>query len=666
MTAVGLSVEGLSLDYAMPRGTLQALRDVSFSVAPGDLLALVGESGSGKSTIGFACAGWMAPNARRIAGRILIDGQEVTARDRGRRVAMVFQDPGTALNPAMRLIDQVTEVLRTLRGMDAGAAEAEAMALMARVRLPDADRLARRFPHEVSGGEKQRVLIAMALAARPRLLVCDEPTTALDATTAIGILDLIAGLRRDEGLAVLYITHDLGIAAQVADRAAVLYAGRVVERGGAATVLRVPTHPYTRLLLHSLPDPHGAERRLPAPLPGGPPDLRRRPQGCVFVARCPIAAEACDQPPPTLTIGDHEVSCCRIEEARELMPPQGRVPEAPTATGPLLAVEDLVVTHGRRRLFSHDAPVRAVAGISFEIGAGECFALIGESGCGKSSALRALSGLSGFAGDITFDGRRLQDGAAFPKAWRQSIQLIFQQPDQSLNPRLRIGTTLGRPLALYHGMGGAALRREVAAWLERVRLPASYATRFPHELSGGEKQRVAIARAFAARPRLVLCDEVTSGLDVSVQAAILDLLAQLRQETGVALLMVAHDLNMVQQFADRVAVMYLGRIMELRTLRERFASPMHPYAEALLAAAPVPDPAISVRRLRLEGSLPSPAAPPPGCPFVTRCPRRIGPLCDKPPPWRPRGNGQGLLCHIPLNELTAVPPIWQRADGRQD
>ena len=661
MSGSGLSVEGLSLDYAMPRGTLQVLRDVSFSVAPGELLALVGESGSGKSTIGYACAGWMAPNARRIAGRILIDGQEVTPQDRGRRVAMVFQDPGTALNPAMRLIEQITEVLTTLHGMDAGAAEAEAMALLARVRLPDAGRLARRFPHEVSGGEKQRVLIAMALAARPKLLVCDEPTTALDATTAIGILDLIAALRRDEGLAVLYITHDLGIAAQVADRAAVLYAGRVVERGTAATVLRAPTHPYTKLLLHSLPDPHGVERRLPAPLPGGAPVLRNRPPGCVFVARCPIAAEACAEPPPTVAAEGHEVTCCRVDEARRLNPSPGRVPQPPAASGPLLAVEDLVVTHGRRRLFGNEVPVQAVAGVSFEIAAGECFALIGESGCGKSSALRALAGLSGFAGGITFEGRRLQDGATFPKAWRQAIQLIFQQPDQSLNPRLRIGTTLGRPLSLYHGLRGAALQREVDAWLERVRLPAAYASRFPHELSGGEKQRVAIARAFAARPRLVLCDEVTSGLDVSVQAAILDLLAQLRQETGVALLMVAHDLNMVQQFADRVAVMYLGRIMELRRLRERFASPMHPYAEALLAAAPVPDPAISVRRLRLEGPLPSPATPPPGCAFVTRCPRRIGPLCDKPPPWRPRGEGEGLLCHISLEDLAAVPPIWGHA-----
>jgi peptide/nickel transport system ATP-binding protein len=662
----GLRVEGFSIEYRTPRGPVRALRDVSLAVGSGRLLALVGESGSGKSTLAFAAAGWMAPNAAIRGGRVLLDGRPVGPADRGRRVAMVFQDPAAALNPSMRLGPQVAEVQMRHRGLDARAAAREAEALLARVRLPDPAAIAARYPHEVSGGEKQRTLIAMALAARPRLLVCDEPTTALDATTAVGILDLIAALRREEGLAVLYVTHDLGIAARVADLATVLYAGTVVESGVAATVLHAPAHPYTRLLLASIPNPHAAERHLPAPLPGAPPDLREPPPGCVFAPRCPLAAEICAAQPPLAGDERHSAACWRAEEARRLATPEGaQAAIGAAAAAPLLEVRDLVVTHGRPRLLDRltgrARTVRAVAGVSLTIRAGETFGLIGESGCGKTSLLRTLAGLSPFAGTVALGGEAVRDGARFPHTWRRDIQLVFQHPDQSLNPRMRVGATLARPLVLHRGLSGGGLRREVMEWLERVRLPAHYAARWPHELSGGEKQRIAIARAFAAGPKLVLCDEVTSGLDVSVQAAVLDLLRRLQRATGVALLLVSHDLNMVQGIADRVAVMYLGRIMEARQLAGPFAPPMHPYSEALLAAAPVPDPAVAARPVRLEGPLPSPANPPPGCPFATRCPRRLGPVCDTPPPWRATRPEDGLLCHIPIEDLAAVPPIWRRA-----
>jgi peptide/nickel transport system ATP-binding protein len=661
----GLAIADLSIGFRTPRGLVQALRNVSLEAPPGRVTALVGESGSGKSTLAFAAAGYLAPNARLTGGPVLLDTTPVVEADRGRRMAMVFQDPAGALNPTLMLGEQVAEVLRLVRGLSAADAARETLALLARVRLPDAEAIARRYPHQASGGEKQRVVIAMALAAEPRLLIFDEPTTALDATTAAGILDLIAELTRGRNLAVLYITHDLGIAARLADAIAVLYAGVIVESGPTARVLTAPRHPYTRLLLACVPDPHASDRRMPAPMHGGLPDPVNPPRGCVFAARCPLAEPQCETGPPSLwRDGSHSAACRRAEAAAQLVPPSGATVVSRRGAAELLSIHDLVVTHGRitllDKLFGGSGAVRAVAGVSLALAQGETLGLIGESGCGKSSLVRAVAGLLPFHGRIAFDGAEIADGAARPRPWRRFIQIVFQHPDQSLNPRMRIGAALARPLALHRGLSGAALHREVEAWLERVRLPPAFAARWPHQLSGGEKQRVAIARAFAAGPKLVLCDEVTSGLDVSVQAAILDLLRRLQAETGVALLMISHDLNMVQQVADRIAVMYLGRIVETRALAGPVAPPMHPYTEALLAAAPVPDPAISARPVRLEGSLPSLRNPPPGCVFATRCPRRIGPICDTAPPWRDTASGK-IACHIPVDELNAVPPIWSAA-----
>jgi peptide/nickel transport system ATP-binding protein len=654
----GLAIDALGITYRTARGKIAAVRDVSLAVAQGEVLALVGESGSGKSSLAFACAAHAAPNAT-MQGRIALDGTPITTADRGRRVAMVFQDPQAALNPTLTLGAQVHEVFARIHGMAVNAAREATLAVLARVGLPDPSAIALRHAHETSGGEKQRVVIAMALAANPRLLVCDEPTTALDATTAAGIVALLSDLRRQAGLAVLYITHDLALAARIADRIAVLYAGCLVEEGPAERVLHAPRHPYTRLLLAAVPDPHGAARVLPAPLPGRLPDLAALPPGCVFAPRCALRQAACDVAQPKLTAAPHR-SACLFSDLVSTLPVASSAVAPAAPAPPLLAVAALSARHGRRglldRLAGRDVRTKAVDAIDLDVRPGEVFGLIGESGCGKTSFLRALAGIGGFTGTIRFDGAIIAGDMARAAVWRRDIQLVFQNPDASLNPRMRIGAALARPLALHAALSGAALRTAVADWLARVKLPENFATRFPHQLSGGEKQRVAIARAFAARPKLVLCDEITSGLDVSVQAAILALLLQLRAETGVALLMVSHDLNLVQQVADRIAVMYAGRIVERRALTGRLAAPMHPYTEALLAAAPVPDPAVQVRQVLLPG----PGAPGPGCAFAPRCPRCLGAVCDTTPAIQETPTG-ALACHIAVENLATIDAIWSRA-----
>ncbi|MCC7272545.1 MAG: ABC transporter ATP-binding protein [Alphaproteobacteria bacterium] len=670
-----LAIERLSVGYRVRGGTLQALRDVSLTIAPGEVVGLVGESGSGKSTLAYAAVRYLAANAAIGAGRVLLAGEDLLEATpqalrqiRGRRIGMVYQDPGTALNPSLRLGEQVAELLRTHLGLDARAAEARTAELLRMVALPDPQFIMRRYPHEVSGGEKQRVLIAMAFACDPDLLVLDEPTTALDATTAAGILDLIRALQQRTGVAVLYITHDLGIVAEIAQRLAVIYAGTIVEEGPTEAVLRRPRHFYTRMLLASLPNPARiAERRRLVSFPGLPPDLRAPPAGCVFADRCPAVEAACRTAPPVLA-GDAQKSACRradIVAASDL----GVRPVAAANGGggeALLRAEGITVEYRRIGILDRlrgrpGDRVSAVSDVDLVLARGETVGLVGESGCGKSTLARALSGLVAWQGRLVFDGRPIAAAAAMDRAYRRRVQLVFQNPDQSLNPRMRIGTILSRPLRLYHALSGKALAREIAAWLDRVRLPESYARRHPHELSGGEKQRVAIARAFAADPAVVLCDEITSGLDVSIQAAILNLLMDLQAARGTTLLLISHDLNMVQHFADRIAVMYLGKLVELRPAYGMARPPFHPYSEALLAAVPVAEPGLHARAVRLHGPLPSPKNPPAGCRFHSRCPRKLGAVCEAaPPPVRTAEDDHWIRCQIPLGELAAVPPIWQR------
>ena len=520
-----LRVEGYGLNY----GAVPALAGIDLRIGQGETLGLVGASGSGKTSLAWAILRMLPPSARESGGKILLGTDELRAMPRrqmaklrGRRIGMVFQDPSTSLNPALRLGTQLTEVLRRHQGLGRRAAVAQAEEWLAHTGLPDPRGIMQRYPHQASGGEKQRVVIATAFACRPELIIFDEPTTALDVITAARIVELFARLRAEARIAALYISHDLPLVARVAGRVAVLEGGRIVEEGPAEQVLAAPAAPATRRLLDAIPS---AGHRLVGPA---------------------------------------------------------------TATAGLLQLDDVTVTYGRRgrlgRLLGLPAPVDGARGVSLGVADGEILGVLGESGSGKSTLARAISGLAPYRGGIGFAGALRAGGAAMPAAWRRQIQLVFQNPDASLNPRHRVGTILSRPLRLA-GVAAREVGPRVAAMLEEVGLPADFAGRHPHELSGGQKQRVAIARAFAAAPRLVLCDEVTAALDVVVQAEIARLLVALQARHGTAFLFITHDVALVRQLAHRVAVMYRGELVDLFAAQDFTAPDRHPYTKALLAAA---------------------------------------------------------------------------------
>jgi peptide/nickel transport system ATP-binding protein len=657
MTASGqtlLQVEGLSLQYRMAGLPATVLQHADLTVAAGEIVGLVGESGSGKSSLAFSLLRYLAPNARITGGRIIFEGEDLVraaparlAALRGRRIAMLFQDPSTALNPGMRLGEQVAEGLRHHRGLDRAAADAETAKLLDAMHLPCPRVIMQRFPHEVSGGEKQRVVLAMALAGDPALLVMDEPTTALDATTSVGVLALIREMRAKTDLGVLYISHDLGNVARIADRVAVMYAGTIVEEGPTGQVLDAPAHVYTRMLMASLPNPAQTAQRRRLVDFGDPATEWQRPvQGCRFVPRCPLAIEACHIQPPKLSgAGDHRSACLRPHEATSfLLPLTTPAPMAIAPGAPVLVAGRISVTY-------RGQAQAAVSGVTLSIAAGETLGLVGESGSGKSSFLRGLIGLAPVTGTAMLEGQPI---ASLRGRDRRRIQVVFQHPEQSLNPTMRVADSLARPLALYDGLRGAALDRAVAEWLGRVRLPAHYAKRFPNELSGGEKQRVAIARAFAARPALVLCDEITTGLDASVQAAVLNMLTELQASQQTALLLVSHDLNMVQHFADRVAVMHRGRLVETRPVYGLSPPPYHPYTEMLLAAMPVAQPGLTARIVPTRVG----ATPAAGCSFAGACPHRPDDRCLDAPPIQTIDDRHWIACHLSPATLGAVPPIW--------
>jgi peptide/nickel transport system ATP-binding protein len=674
VTAPLLDVRDLSVGYATARGIVRAVRGLSVTVRAGEVVGLIGESGSGKTSAAYAIMGHLPANGRIVTGAIWFDGVDLAAAPAravralwGRRIAMVFQNPATSLNPSFPIGDQLTETLRAHARLGRAGAWTQAAEWLDRVGLPDPERLMRRYPHQLSGGEKQRALIAMAFSCRPRLLLLDEPTTALDATTAAGIMDLLERLTTETQTAALFITHHLDTMARIARRVVVMYAGTVVESGPTAHVLEAPAHPYTRALVAAVPAPVGPPRRLPS-LPGTLPDLVQPPAGCIFQARCPFVDDACRAAViPLERAGDRAVACVRLRDIQE-QPVAAEPLSRRDAGTPLLDVQSLRVAYPAGPQTPGLLPwrrppaVQAVDGVTAGVAVGETLGLVGESGCGKSTLARALVGLQEFQGRVALEDTVLSGRPVkVPAAYRRDVRLIFQHPDASLNPRKRVRDILGRPLRLY---GLAPTRREqdlrAGELLQKVRLPKAYLDRYPHELSGGEKQRVAIARAFAGRPRLVICDEVTSGLDVSVQAAIVNLLLDLQAESGTSLIFISHDLNLVRTVADRVAVMYLGRIVETGAAGRVYEPPFHPYTEALLAAAPIPDPAVGVRRVRLTGPLPSPAQPPRGCRFHTRCHRKLGAVCeDVDPPTQVVAPGHGIACLIPAEDLRRVPPVWR-------
>ncbi|MDQ5828377.1 MAG: ABC transporter ATP-binding protein, partial [Actinomycetota bacterium] len=584
-SAVG--IEGLSISYLRRGRPLRVIEDLDLSIRPGEAYGLVGESGCGKSTVAMALMRYLPQNAVVDSGRIMFAGEDLLRADeatlrrwRGSRMAMVYQDPASALNPSMRVGAQIAEVYRQHLEMDKTAAFEEAGAMLEKVRITDPGKVLRRYPHQLSGGQQQRVMIAMALSTDPELLVLDEPTTGLDATVEAEVLDLVEQLRSDFDTSILFISHNLAVVGRVCERVGVLYAGRLIEEGPSEELLRLPRHPYTLGLLRCVPR-RGMRKdvlRL-EPIPGSLPPLGADLPGCVYAPRCPIARERCHvEPPPPYDTGDGRISRCHYHNEVSEIPPgeqQAAPPSPPTDGAVLLRVEDLTKSYE-----TSGASVQAVDGVSLEVRQGEVFGLVGESGSGKTSLARCLSGLvDASAGDVTLEGFKLSVREHRRNAeLRRKVQMIFQNPDTSLNPRHSVRRILGRALRLLAGIKG---RREqegrMQALASSVRLEPRHLQVHPSALSGGLKQRVAIARAFAGEPALVLCDEPVSALDVSVQAAILNLLLDVQTDREVSYLFISHDLNIVRYLADSIGVMYLGQLVDVGPAGAVFEPPHHPY-----------------------------------------------------------------------------------------
>ena len=665
-----LEVTDLRISIPTEAGLIEAVRGVSFAMEAGDTLGVVGESGSGKTMLALAALG-LVPKSAKVSGSIRLDGRELLnctpaqwRSIRGARVSMVFQDPMTALNPMYKVGWQVAECVRLHERVSRSAAWRRAVDLLGDVGLPQPAQLAHRYPHELSGGMRQRVVIAMAIANSPRLIIADEPTTALDVTVQALILDTLRTIREQTGAALMVISHDLGVLAEIAERIMVMYAGKGVEIGSAPDVFADPRVPYTAGLLASLPPVDKRAERLPA-IPGIPPTGIGYGAGCAFAPRCPLAAEPCAADPQLLPVAAGHLAACHFagQEAASLSP----APEvslirrtwqdgagttaipAPGSDGAVLAVRDLTKNFRIRGSgFRSYATVHAVSGISLDLKSGRCLGLVGESGCGKSTVARLLMRLEQpTSGSIKLNGTELtglDDGALRPL--RRDLQMVFQDPYSSLNPRLSVGEIVGEPFKVHKIAGRSGRVRELLA---AVGLDPDAAVRFPAEFSGGQRQRIGIARALALKPQVLILDEPVSALDVSIQASILNLLRDLQQERDMAYLFISHDLAVIRQVADEIAVMHLGVIVEQGPAEAVCEHPAHPYTVALLSAVPVPDPLRKPARDRilLHGELPSATSPPSGCRFRTRCWKADERCAAEEPPLLQIAGSHLVACHYP-------------------
>jgi peptide/nickel transport system ATP-binding protein len=659
-TAPALHLQDLEVAYTVRGRDREVLRGVTLTVERGHAYGLVGESGCGKSTAALAIVQYLPRNGKVTAGTISIAGHDVVGLSgaslralRANDVSMVYQNPGASLNPSIRVGRQVAEVF-TVRGTPRAEALERAQEALRLVQIADPSSVMQRYPHQLSGGMQQRVVIAMALAKDPSLLILDEPTTGLDATVEAEVLDLVAGLQAELHTSVLFISHNLGVIAKMCDRVGVLYAGRLVEEGETQRVLHDPRHPYTVGLLRCIP--RGGVRKDHGRLdtiPGFLPNVGDQLPGCVFAARCTLAEDRCHtDEPPLHELGDGHTSRCHFHERAQTLPRETTadldVPPIDRGLEPLLRFDDL------GKVFKqHGHEINALVGVSAAIWPGETLGLVGESGSGKTTLARTLLGIvEPTSGGVMLDGRGLR-----PRLGQRTtddvraLQIVFQNPDNALNRRHTVGRILRRTLRKLARVTGSAAETRMLELMHSVRLAERYVSARPVQLSGGLKQRVAIARAFAGDPKLVVCDEPTSALDVSVQAAILNLLVELQAERGVSYLFISHDLGVVRYISDRIAVLYLGRLMELGPADVVFEGPHHPYTEALLSAVPTIDGG-GRERIRLEGDIPSAAEPPSGCVFQTRCPRKVGAVCETTePPLVEVDGGHLMRCHIPIDEL---------------
>lgn len=665
-----LSVNNLSVQFSVQKRFATAVNDFSLNIEPGECVGLVGESGCGKTTTGLAIMRLLPNNGKISSGNVVLNGIDLASLaenemrlHRGKSVALIPQDPMSSLNPTMKIGRQIGEGLQIHNGASDAEARKRALEVLEMVEMPRPAERLDQYPFELSGGLRQRVIIAMGLVCSPSLLIADEPTTALDVTIQAQILDILDNLRSELKMAMLLITHDMGVIAGRTDRVVVMYAGKKAEESPTTELFSHMRHPYTQALLASMPSMENTNKHELSSIAGMPPDLSKEIVGCRFAPRCSFATDQCRQnDPPLEGDGAHRFAC--FHPVAGPQPVVVHTSEASLAAAPkkeLLRATGLVKEFPiKSGVIRHKVgAIHAVSDASFTLYEGETFGLVGESGCGKTTIGRMLVGLETLtAGEVYFDGELVSAKGHKPtRESRRDRQMMFQDPYASLDPRMKVAQILGEPLAIQHVGNNAEQKQRVSELLSSVGLDPQVADRYPHEFSGGQRQRIGLARALALNPRLIVADEPVSALDVSVQAQILNLMKELQRQYGMSYVMVSHDLAVVYYMADTIAVMYLGKIVEIGDAESVFRSPAHPYTQGLLDAVPVPDPtAAKSRGVRVSGELPSAINPPSGCRFRTRCSHAQDICAQEEPQMRSFGVSQEAACHFPMKTPVTLSP----------
>ena len=663
-------VKNLSVGFKSQKGNeISILKNITTNIKKGETVGIVGESGSGKSTLALAMMGYVKQGLFTMDGECIFNSSNLLTMDnrelekiRGRKIAMIPQNAGQSLTPNLKIGYQIDEALKLHTNLNKIERDKKISELLNKVRLPSPETIALRYPHELSGGQQQRVAVGMALAGNPDLLLLDEPTTGLDVTTQAHVLELLNFIAKDTGTSMVYVSHDLGAIAQVSDRIIVMYSGEIVLEGPARDILKQPVHPYTYGLLKSIPKLSLAG--LPDSMPGSQPQPGTIQKGCSFYDRCNFAEDKCKKNSPNLEYVSELKTSVRCFNYKKLIEKKNdkntkiKRNEKNIKINEILNLTDVSISYAKQKFLDQilnkiTDTNPTVKDINININKGETLALVGESGSGKSTILKSIAGLLRTKeGKIKFDKDKIlsNDLKKRNSSDLRAIQLIFQNPDESLNPNHTVEEILAQPLKLYFGLSGEELKKNIIELLEKVRLGKFYMTRYPRQLSGGEKQRVAVARAFAAKPDIILCDEVTSALDVSVQAAVLNLLQKLKEDFGTTYIFVSHDLAVVRAISDRVAVLYQGRLCEIGPSKNVYQFPSHPYTEVLLGAVLEPDPDIKPKLVAEDVVEERP--PEKGCCFQGRCPRILGDKCkNETPPWQIGDNGNAIRCHISVEEL---------------